>query len=230
MACTRGKASPNSHTKLRLFAASGGYCQNPDCNIALFESIDENEFHIAEMAHIFSASDEGPRADNKMTEEDRGHFDNLILLCPTCHTKIDKAESSYPDKKIILWKQDHTSKIDNLFNVKTFPDRQSVRTALEPFLLENRSIFNKYGPETDEQFNPETHMVNIWMRKILSNIIPNNRTVFRLIKQNYDLLTPKEKNVFVQYKQHMEDFEAKHLAGALESGERFPVEINDLYK
>lgn len=58
MACNRGKANPNSHTKLQLFADSGGYCQNPDCNLNLFHNIGEANFHIAEMAHIISAAEE----------------------------------------------------------------------------------------------------------------------------------------------------------------------------
>ena len=87
MTCKRGKASPDAHTKLRLFADSGGYCQNPNCNVNLFLNIGEADFHIAEMAHIISAGDLGPRSKN-LTKEQKGEFLNLILLCPNCHTKI----------------------------------------------------------------------------------------------------------------------------------------------
>ena len=105
MACPNGKATPDSHTKLRLFANSGGYCQNPNCNQNLFFNIGDSNFHIAEMAHVFCGGDAGPRLNRKLTDSERGDYSNLILLCPTCHTMIDKAEKEYPDYKIIIWKE-----------------------------------------------------------------------------------------------------------------------------
>lgn len=229
MACSRGRALPSPHTKLKLFAASGGYCQNPDCNLALFDCIDENDFHIAEMAHVFSASNNGPRADANLSEEERGYFDNLILLCPNCHTIIDKAESSFPDAKIKQWKSTHISRINNLFNIKTFKDRPSVRNAIEPLLLENKTIFDNYGPENEACLDPETNLPKMWKRKILQNIIPNNRKVYQLIEKNYGLLLSDEKTTAAEFKQHIEDFEAKHLSDIMESGARFPDNMNYIY-
>lgn len=69
--CSRGKATPSATTKLRLFSESVGYCQKPDCRLGLFLQFDGKEIHIAEMAHIISASDTGPRADKTMTTAER---------------------------------------------------------------------------------------------------------------------------------------------------------------
>jgi hypothetical protein len=77
----------------------------------------ESNIHVAEMAHVFSASDEGPRADIRLSEAERGAYENLILLCPTCHAKIDKAEREFPDSLILKWKQQHKNKIQELFGV-----------------------------------------------------------------------------------------------------------------
>ena len=60
MGCSRGAATPDAHTQRRLFAASAGYCQNPNCANALFVDAAGKSIHIAEMAHVFSASDGGP--------------------------------------------------------------------------------------------------------------------------------------------------------------------------
>ena len=54
MSCTRGKASPNRFTQFKLFANSGGYCQNSSCNEKLYKSFEAGEIHIAEIAHIIS--------------------------------------------------------------------------------------------------------------------------------------------------------------------------------
>lgn len=227
MTCKRGKASPDSHTKLRLFADSGGYCQNPDCNVNLFLNIGETDFHIAEMAHIISAGEKGPRS-KEITEEQKGEFSNLILLCPNCHTKIDKAEDEFPEELIKKWKSEHSQKINSLFNIKTFDSRDKTRKAILPLLNENNTIFNIYGPMTDERFNPESEMPKTWLLKIQSNILPNNRKILNILDQNYNLLNDKEMVVFKQFRQHVLDFESRHLNNEEINGVQFPSQMNQI--
>jgi len=81
MACSRGAASPDAHTQRRLFAASAGYCQNPSCANELFVDAAGKSIHIAEMAHVFAATDGGPRTNANLSKEERGAFENLIMLC-----------------------------------------------------------------------------------------------------------------------------------------------------
>lgn len=57
MACSRGAAAPDAHTQKRLFAASAGYCQNPGCAQLLFSDEAGKSIHIAEMAHVYAASE-----------------------------------------------------------------------------------------------------------------------------------------------------------------------------
>lgn len=91
MACSRGAASPGAQTQRRLFAASAGYCQNPGCSNELFVGAAGKSIHIAEMAHVFAANDSGPRAKPDLSKEERGAFENLVMLCANCHTRVDKA-------------------------------------------------------------------------------------------------------------------------------------------
>lgn len=227
MTCNRGKASPDSHTKLKLFADSGGYCQNPDCNVNLFLNIGEADFHIAEMAHIISAGDSGPRT-KKISEEQKGEFSNLILLCPTCHTKIDKAANEFPESLIKKWKKEHSQKINTLFNIKLFTNREEVRKAILPLLNENRTIFNIYGPLTDERFNPESEMPKTWLSKIHSNILPNNRKILNILQKNYNLLSNDEAEIVEQFRQHVLDFESRHLNNEELNGVQFPSGMNNI--
>jgi len=92
MTCLKGRVNPSTTTKLRLFADSGGFCQNPSCLQPLFKDFEDDTIHIAEMAHIISAGDSGPRSDSDKTDDAKAAYTNLILLCPSCHTQIDKAE------------------------------------------------------------------------------------------------------------------------------------------
>ena len=55
---SRGKAAPDRVTQQRLFASSGGYCQNPNCNAPLFRETGTEIIHVAELAHVFAANDD----------------------------------------------------------------------------------------------------------------------------------------------------------------------------
>lgn len=229
MSCSRGKASPDSNTKLKLFADSGGFCQNPNCNDNLFLTIGNSHIHIAEMAHIISAGDQGPRSDIKISKAKKGEFSNLILLCPTCHTKIDKAELEFPDALILKWKNDHSQKINTLFNIKQYKNRAEARQSIVPILNENKTIFDIYGPLTDERFNPESEMPKIWLTKIHQNLLPNNRKILKILDTNYDLLTNREMKIVEIFRQHVLDFESKHINNEEINGTQFPNQLQHIY-
>jgi len=36
---------------------------------------------------------------------------NLILLCPSCHTHVDKAPEEYPEDLLKKWKKDHEAQV-----------------------------------------------------------------------------------------------------------------------
>ena len=230
MSCKRGKASPTPYVKLQLFADSGGYCQNPTCNIALFQSFGESNFHLAEMAHMIGASNEGPRTSQSLNLEEKGMFENLILLCPNCHTKIDKAETEFPDLLLKTWKAKHSKKIKNLFGIKKFRNRESARSAIKKIMLENKVIFDTVGPLTDERFNPESENPKKWKEGILSTILPNNRKLLEIIEANYHLLLPEEEITFANFKQHVRDFENKHINDNELSGTTFPIRMNKIFE
>lgn len=229
MSCPRGKATPDAQTKLRLFADSGGRCQNPSCSADLFLTLGETDIHIAEMAHVFSASDKGPRADARLSEAERGAYENLILLCPTCHAKVDKAEKEFPDSLLLKWKQQHKNKIGELFGVVEYRTRQDARSIIEPLLTENRVIFDEYGPETAERYNPESDIPAIWKRKIITKLLPNNRQLLRILDHNRCHLREDERRTLELFRQHVDDFEAKHLEEVPSSGMRFPTELTKLF-
>ncbi len=180
------------------------------------------------MAHVFSASDKGPRADLTLSAAERGAYENLILLCPTCHTKVDKAEKEFPDSLILKWKQQHKHRIQELFGVVDYYTRQDARYAIEPLLAENRMIFEEYGPDTAERYNPESDMPEIWKRKIITKLLPNNRQLLRIVDCNRRHLREDELRTLELFRQHVDDFEAKHLEGSSSSGMRFPGEFSKI--
>ncbi len=72
---------------------------------------ESRNLYIGGMAHVFAAKDQGPRANVQLTDEERGAFENLILLYPSCHSTIDKAPEDYPDCFLIEWKRRHRERI-----------------------------------------------------------------------------------------------------------------------
>ncbi len=229
MPCNRGKANPDRHTTLRLFADSGGYCQRPECPNRLFVDTATKNIHIAEMAHIIAAGQEGPRADATVTQANKGAYDNLILLCANCHTTIDKAEADFPDYMIREWKRKHLERIRSLFGAVEYPDRVAVRKAIEPALTENRVVFDQYGPNNDYQKDPESEIANVWQRKMRAIILPNNRKVLAILEANRRHLSASEAKTIQAFRQHIDDLEEKHIgAGSGDVASRFPPGMTDI--
>ena len=230
MTCPRGTASPDAHTQRKLFAASGGYCQNPECPHELFIDYPEQQFHIAEMAHIFAANDDGPRANLAVSQQERGSFDNLILLCPLCHTKIDKAPGIYSDRIVFGWKRQHAEKLRSLFGVTRFDSRADARAAIECLLRENRKIFEDYGPNIEAARNPESGADRRWRRKVLQKIIPNNRKLLSRLDANKHLMNDNELIALDEFRQHIDDLEARHIEGYSEGASQFPRGMADILR
>ena len=95
-----------------LWGRAAGYCSNPECRTKLSSLEDEkNPFLLGEMAHIVARNVGGPRA---AAQAGANVYENLILLCPTCHTKIDKAPRSFPIELLSNWKAQHEAWVDSL--------------------------------------------------------------------------------------------------------------------
>jgi ribosome-binding protein aMBF1 (putative translation factor) len=61
-----------------------------------------------DIAHIAGEAPGAPRFDSTMTDEDRRRFDNLLLLCPSCHRRIDRLEpEAHPTELLAEMKRQH---------------------------------------------------------------------------------------------------------------------------
>lgn len=96
-------------TVKRLHTLSGNQCAVPDCTRALIAR--DGETIISKICHIEAASEDWPRWNPNMDDDQRRHFDNLILLCDECHSIIDNKEnaSKYSVALLKQWKKQHES-------------------------------------------------------------------------------------------------------------------------
>lgn len=95
-------------TKLYLSLKSGNKCAFENCRKPLTtEGKESNPAVLGEAAHIYGENKKSARYKSNMTDEQRNHYNNLIYLCPTCHTKIDKQEKDYPADFLFKLKWKH---------------------------------------------------------------------------------------------------------------------------
>ncbi|MCA1908290.1 MAG: HNH endonuclease [Magnetospirillum sp.] len=229
MVCTKGRINPSTQTKLRLFADAAGYCQRPDCTRRLFSEEGGPDYHIAEMAHIMAAADDGPRPNADLTAEDRATYDNLILLCPNCHTEIDKEPAAFPDDMLREWKQGHKDKIRAALGIINFSSRQSVRNFIEPLLRRNRAIFDAYGPDNTYRENPEAEEARVWQRMMVSQIIPNNQSILMVLDSNISLMNEGDLKTLELFRQHVDDLVERHLGEDRTVASRFPSDMATMF-
>ena len=95
-----------------LFGQCGNQCAESSCTnpiIAPGTPQSDNAI-IGQICHIYAASDNGPRGDPNMSEEERNAPANLILLCGVHHPLVDKQYETYPASMLIAWKKAHEAK------------------------------------------------------------------------------------------------------------------------
>lgn len=94
----------------RLDTLSGNECAEPTCRKPLIA--EDGHSIISKICHIEAASENGPRWNENMTDDERRHYSNLILMCDEHHTIIDNKENEDKFSVELLkdWKLKHESK------------------------------------------------------------------------------------------------------------------------
>ncbi|MFF0271815.1 HNH endonuclease [Streptomyces sp. NPDC004330] len=219
--------SPDANSRRRLWGDSGGYCGNPSCRTYLFP--EDLDVDFGELAHIIPASPKGPRGVpfTNFSRDDRAHHSNLVLLCANCHTTIDKAPSSYPEEMLHEWKRARINEIQGVISAPEFQTRTEARAKVQSLFEANFLVHSRYGPSGDPYRNVDP---NLWRRHARSTIVPNNRTVLKILDANRSLLTPEEEQALEVYRLHVDQFENRHVLGDYTAGtERFPEAIGRVF-
>lgn len=80
-----------SATRDALWGKAAGCCQI--CSAPPFEGgAHRTPGNYSNIAHIHAYSEDGPRFNEKLTENERNSIENLMLLCPQCHKTVDDDE------------------------------------------------------------------------------------------------------------------------------------------
>jgi tetratricopeptide (TPR) repeat protein len=91
------------------------FCSNPECRVSTRSSHTEDNKSTSTgiAAHIYAASDNGPRYNRRMSTEERKDISNGIWLCCNCATKIDKDEKKYPASLLKEWKSEAEKRVSD---------------------------------------------------------------------------------------------------------------------
>lgn len=216
--------------KRQLWASSAGICQNPACRDELFRGFADGAVtSINELAHVIAQRSDGPRGNDQLPLRERDEFENIIVLCPSCHTLIDKAPQHFPPELLLEWKRTHQDAVRSALLTPIFKDRPELRSAVRPLLERNKGIFETYGPHSQSAANPLAEAANQWRRLVLTEILPNNKKIAALLEANSHLLNAEEQATLRAFVIHAEGLEYNHVSGDKNSAAPlFPQQMDQI--
>ena len=154
----------NANVERRIYAESMGRCMNPECKVELFKEGGD----IIEKAHII------PYCDTKDNS-----FENLIILCPNCHTNFDK-NNVFSADEVKQWKKMRKDEFERFFN-KEYDNFEELKSKVVPLLLENKAIFENYYLKGEKK---------LW-DKFERQILSNNSIIKCILEKNTKLISEK---------------------------------------
>ena len=203
-----------------LWGNAGATCSNPSCRTKLTaRALDGRAYIVGEMAHVIARQPLGPRGDGVGGDDS---YDNLVLLCPTCHTRVDKSPDEYPAEMLRSWKADIEEQVLALGRGHVFVDQADMRAFVSGLLAENHEAWRTLGPRSDiALLDPSSNAHLLWELRKADLIVPNNRKIINAIEGNRRMLSGDQQRAFAAFKNHAEAF-AAHQLEKLDHYPQFP--------
>ncbi len=224
----------NKSIKL-LWSNAAGRCSFSQCDerLAVPGAADVAPYILGEMAHIKGNRPGSNRYDGSQSETERDSYANLILLCPTHHRLIDKAENEerFTVEMLHEMKIEHESKIANRLDGVKIEDLDQLKDQLSIILAENYQAWKLYGPLSEKaRKHPNNNEVYaLWTSARLSTVVPNNRTMTKLLNDNRKLFPRSEQKTISEFLSHGDSYE-KWVNDEIsyQGVTRFPKEFEEL--
>ena len=163
------KRDVKDNVRRLLYANSGNICAMYGCNNTLVQA---NTASINEICHIEAINESGARYNKNLTDGYVNSYDNLVLLCPTCHSIIDNKlnEEFYTVAYLKQMKQFHEQQVQEALMNKVAID--------PPIYLEGYDIsaivtlYNSfYDKKIDERY----------VYKVLNDILSMNNAIRSIV-------------------------------------------------
>ena len=206
--CRMNRKNIDEIVKRKLYAESMGRCMNPKCQKELFRENGD----VVEKAHIDPYC---KTADNS--------FENLILLCPTCHKDFDKNNAFTPEE-VLKWKRTRKEELERYFS-KKYGSFDELKKVVTPLLMENKMFFEGYYLKGNRK---------LW-DKSENMILVNNRQLKLMLLANLGLLQQHSNKYYsnLAYVQtfiaHIDEFENTRTDEEKMRSYLFPPEIDSMF-
>ncbi|MEU2043725.1 HNH endonuclease signature motif containing protein [Nocardia niwae] len=155
-----------------LWGRSGGKCAF--CKIPLTTISDVGHASvIGEEAHIVAREPNGPRGDSPLDSRQRDNYSNLILLCPTRHSEIDKVPSGvseYSVERLLQIKNDHERSVAQFDGSDSRDQVSAEQWAYVIDQLEERMGWADWTRNTGSIFGPDAPTLSLKMHERLHNL------------------------------------------------------------
>lgn len=194
----------------RLIAAAGGRCSYRHDGEICKRLLVNNNSVIGEKAHIIAISKKGPRYDKGYDFSNANTYENLMWMCPTHHTIIDKMAdvNIYTESMLKKMKNEHEYdiRIGNLSNGTTLYDTiihdYSVLSTLFEYVDINKlyssslDLPNTLGYEfTDllemldayEEGNGKFYLKDKYLNKLFNKTLESTNNLWRRLTETFDI-------------------------------------------
>jgi hypothetical protein len=187
------------------------------------------------MAHICGEKLGANRHDPDHTVAARDDYQNLILLCPTHHTLIDRKENEpiFTVATLQEMKAAHEARVLERLDKDEFRTNVELARTILPLLEENKQSWAHYGPISElarnQPYNDAVHAV--WMSERLSGIVPNNRKIVDLLAEHKRRFDAHEQEAIAAFLVHARGYE-RWVEDAIPYAavKRFPVKFDQLIR
>lgn len=219
------RLTPKPEVLRELFLKSGNVCAFPGC---LHPIVDTNGVYVAQLCHVESAAEGGPRFNPNQTNEQRRNFENLLLMCHRHHKETDDVDR-FPVSKLKEIKKQHEAKFEKVLD-SLANDVYDVAFAYEPIRPPSAEVFVKEGLITAEEEPIFIEEMNELIR-LLNHLSPTTRKIFLLVVNRVDLSSGDFSLNEFQYVVSMQPQEAyNHIAILERYGLLFDNEDSDFYE
>jgi hypothetical protein len=196
-----------------LWSNAAGRCSFFQCNerLTVAEAAGYAPYTLGEMAHIKGNRSGSNRYDENQSDKERDSYENLILLCPTHHTLIDKKENEerYTVKMLHEMKKGHETNVANRLKGIKIEDLNQLKDQLSILLAENHQAWAQYGPLSDNarKYPNSDEIYALWTSSRLSTIVPNNREAMKLLNESRGLFSRVEQRIISKFLSHVDSYE-----------------------
>lgn len=172
----------------------------------------------------------GPRGAGEATAAERASPANIILLCPTCHTKIDRAEEEYPAGELFRMKEHRRRAVSQVSGTTHFQSREQARAAVEGILDRLHTVFVTIGPDPETGGLASVEESERWSREVLETIVPGHQMIVAIVNNNPDLATGSDRQGAEQLRIHAQGLLEKHSGLPLTAPViRFPLQAEQIF-